>query len=89
MIGSRILALRQALGLSQIQFAELFGAHFMSVSKWERGVATPTPYQIALMEQFERTAAAKQEETKAQVKNLLVGAGVVAALIFLLNAGKK
>lgn len=85
MTGSEILGLRAALGLSQVQFAQLFGVHFMTVSKWERGVAPPSPYQLALMNQFAQTAAAKQEETKERVKNLLVGAGVVAALLFLLS----
>ena len=89
MTHDRILALRTALGLSQIQFAQLFGVHFMTVSKWERGVVVPSPYQVALMEQFSKTAAAKQDEAKERVKNLLVGAGVVAALFFLLSQANE
>jgi putative transcriptional regulator len=89
MTHDQIIALRTALGLSQVQFAQLFGVHFMTVSKWERGVVTPSPYQVALMQQFAKTAAAKQELAKQQVKNLLVGAGVVAALFFLLSGAKK
>jgi putative transcriptional regulator len=81
-----IAALRKALGLSQVQFAQLFGVHFMTVSKWEHGAIVPSPYQIALMTQFSQTAAAKREETQEKVKNLLVGAGVVAALVFLLSS---
>lgn len=80
-----ILTVRKALGLSQVQFAQLFGVHFMTVSKWERGLVTPTPYQVALMNQFEQTAASKQEEAQRQVGALLVSAGVVAALIWLLS----
>jgi transcriptional regulator with XRE-family HTH domain len=87
--GEQILALRKALGLSQVQFAQLFGVHFMTVSKWERGVIPPSPYQLALMNQFSQTAAAKQEQAQNEVKSLLVGAGVVAALIWLLTAAKK
>lgn len=87
--GDQILELRKALGLSQVQFAQLFGVHFMTVSKWERGVVAPSPYQVALMDQFARTAAAKQEQAQNEVKSLLVGAGVVAALIWLLTAAKK
>ncbi len=89
MTGDQILTLRTALGLSQVQFAQLFGVHFMTVSKWERGVVAPSTYQVALMNQFAQTAAAKQDEAKERVKNLLVGAGVVAALVFLLTAAKK
>jgi len=81
----QILQLRTALGLSQVQFAQLFGVHFMTVSKWERGVLLPSPYQLALLDRFALTAAAKQEEAKERVKQLLVGAGVVAALLFLLS----
>jgi putative transcriptional regulator len=89
MTGEQIAALRKAMGLSQVQFAQLFGAHFMTVSRWERGVLPPSTYQVALLNQFAQTVAARQDEAREQVKNLLVGAGVVAALIFLLTAGEK
>lgn len=85
----KILALRTSLGLSQVQFAQLFGVHFMTVSKWERGVISPSTYQLALMNQFARTAAAKQQQAQEQVKNLLVSAGVIAALVWLLTAASK
>jgi len=81
-----IAALRRDLGLSQVQFAQLFGVHFMTVSKWEHGNIIPSPYQFALMVKFSQTAKAKQEEAQEKVKNLLVGAGVVAALVFLLSS---
>jgi transcriptional regulator with XRE-family HTH domain len=83
---TEIVTLRRALGLSQAEFGQLFDAHPMTVSKWERGLLRPSAYQIALMRQFEQTVAAKREATKEQVKNLLVSAGVVAALIWLLGA---
>lgn len=81
-----IVELRKALGLSQVEFGQLFGVHAMTASKWERGVAVPTPYQMALMERFKQTAGAAAVKEKEQVKNLLVGAGVVAALVWLLSA---
>ena len=84
-----ISRLRKDLGLSQVDFGRLFDAHFMTVSKWERGLASPSPYQLALMETFRVTADAKKEEAKAQVKQLLIGAGIVAALFWLLSNGKK
>lgn len=88
MNSQQIQKLRSDLGLSQPEFAQLFGAHSMTVSRWERGVATPTPYQLALMQQFRVTADTKKAEVDETVKNLLVGAGVVAALIWLLGAKK-
>ena len=82
---TQIALLRRALGLSQVEFGQLFGAHFMTVSKWERGIYPPTAYQVALMRQFQATADAKASEAKQEVKNLLIGAGVVAALLWLLS----
>jgi len=82
---AEIASLRRALGLSQVEFGQLCDAHSMTVSKWERGVLRPSAYQIALMRQFQATAEAKQEQAREQVKNLLVGAGVVAALVWLLS----
>lgn len=86
MNNSEIRQLREDLGLSQVDFAQLFGAHFMTVSKWERGIAAPSAYQLALMGQFRETADAKKQEAKEQVKQLLVGAGIVAALVWLLSS---
>jgi len=81
--------LRALLGLSQIQFAQLFGVHFMTVSKWERGLVAPSAYQSALMDQFAKTAEIKREQVKDEVGKLLVGAGVVAALVWLLSGASK
>lgn len=89
MTKEQIFSLRSALGLSQVQFGQLFGVHFMTVSKWERGAAVPSPYQTALLNQFANTAAVQKEHAQEQVKNLLIGAGVVAALIWLLTAASK
>jgi putative transcriptional regulator len=80
-----IVQLRKNLGLSQVEFAQLFGGHFMTVSKWERGLSSPSAYQEALMRQFSSTAERKKAEASEEVKKLLVGAGVVAALAWLLS----
>jgi putative transcriptional regulator len=87
-----IAKLRHELGLSQAQFAQLFGVHQMTVSKWERGrppLATPTPYQTALMNAFGVAARGSEAEVQQQLKNILIGAGVVAAIFFLLSLAKK
>ena len=81
-----ITDLRKSLGLSQVEFGQLFDTHSMTVSKWERGLLRPSAYQIALMDQFKKTSDAKNDLAREQVKNLLVGAGVVAALVWLLSA---
>ncbi len=58
----------------------------MTVSKWERGILKPSAYQVVLMDQFRKTADAKKTQAQEEVKKLLIGAGVVAALIWLLGA---
>ena len=83
-----IAALRADLRLSQAEFGQLFGAHAMTISKWERSVLTPSAYQVALMTQFRRTVDAQRRQDQEKVKNLLVGAGVVAALVWLLGSAK-
>ncbi|TAK87302.1 MAG: helix-turn-helix domain-containing protein [Aquabacterium sp.] len=83
-----IASLRKSLKLTQQEFGQLFDAHAMTVSKWERGVFPPSAYQQALLQRFKQTADEKEDKAKQELKNLLVGAGVVAALIWLLNAGK-
>ena len=90
MTPEQIAELRRNMGLSQVEFGRLFGVHFMTVSKWERGKnLTPSPYQVALMQEFQRAVEARRAQVQEQVKNLLVGAGVVAALFFLLQAARK
>lgn len=80
-----ISELRKALGLTQTDFARLFDAHVMTISKWERGVAFPSPYQASLMGHFKKTAQRRPEVVKVEVEKLIVGAGVIAALIWLLS----
>lgn len=85
MTKEEIVAVRKSLGLTQTDFARLFDAHVMTISKWERGVAIPSAYQVSLMEHFKRKAELQAEQAQTEVKNLLVGAGVIAALIWLLS----
>lgn len=89
MVGRDIAKLRKAMRLSQVKFAQLFGVHFMTVSKWENGFAFPSDHQSALMQQFSQTVALKREQAKSEVKNLLFAAGVIAALAWFLTAKKK
>jgi transcriptional regulator with XRE-family HTH domain len=84
-----IAQLRKDMGLSQADFARLFGAHFMTVSKWERGISSPTAYQLGLITEFRRTANLKKEQIQEQLQSLLIGAGVIATLLWLLSSAKK
>jgi len=81
-----IAQLRRDLGLSQAQLGQLLGVHFMTVSKWERGILNPDAYELALMEAFRNTADKKKDEAKKQLRELLVRADWVSALAWLLSA---
>jgi DNA-binding transcriptional regulator YiaG len=45
----RISHVRTTLNLTQTDLAQLLGVHTITVSKWERDVSAPTPYQRALL----------------------------------------
>jgi len=87
MTQAELKALREQLGLSQSQFAQLMGVHPMTVSKWERGAAFPSPYQEGFFSQFQ--LAAKKPNVQDDLKNILIVAGVIAAMYFLLQAASK
>lgn len=80
--------LRVSLGLKQADFARLFDSHVMTINKWEKGNAFPTPYQIGLMQQFKKTAELKSKDAKSELSNLIVSAGIIAALVWLLTSAK-
>jgi molybdopterin-binding protein len=42
-------SLRERLNLSQRELGELLGVHVMTVSKWERGVLSPTDHQKRIL----------------------------------------
>lgn len=77
---------REGLGLTQEQFAQLLGVHTLTVSKWERGVLTPSPYQETLIQSFAKARQQAAAAGNASVAKVLLGAGVAAALFFLLKA---
>lgn len=84
MDGKRIRRLRDRLSLTQAQLGQLVDAHWVTVSRWEKGSLVPSPFQVALLQQFE--TAARKQDFDHTVKNILVGAGIAAALLLLLQA---
>ncbi len=85
MTSAQLQKLRERLGLSQVQLAQLLGVHPLTVSKWERGVLAPTPHQSALLDSFAKARGARKT-IGDEVGELLLTAGVVVALYTLLNA---
>ena len=84
----RIRDIRKGLGLTQAQLGQLLGVHSLTVSKWERELLTPTPYQTAMLDSFGK-AGKRQPEVGSTVGTLLVGAGIAAALYLLLKAAME
>ena len=46
---SDIKALREHLGINQAELGQLLNVHAMTISKWERGAATPNAWLIHMM----------------------------------------
>ena len=84
--GARIRSIRDRLGLSQPEFGQLVGAHWVTVSRWERDELTPSPYQMGLIERFGEAAREGKKQLGDSVKAAIVTVGVVAALFLLLRA---
>ena len=87
MLGPEIRSLRQSLELNQAQFAQLMGVHAITVSKWESGITAPTDYQHAFLSQYQ--IAAKEKQAQKELKGILIVAGVIAAVMYLLNIAMK
>lgn len=81
-----IKAIRRSLGLNQTQFGALLGAHAVTVCRWESETdpARPTAYQMGLIQEFAR-AAQQRPAPGPDVGEILVTAGVVAAIFLLLQ----
>ena len=80
-----IAGLRRRLGFSQVQLAQLLGVHPLTVSKWERGLLSPSDHQSALLASFAKARKANRE-VGDKAADALVAAGVVVALFLLLRA---
>lgn len=84
MTAQEVRRVRLDLGLSQVQLAQILGVHHLTVSKWERGVAKPTEHQTALLQSFGKARHTNQNVGE-ETARLLLTAGVIAALYFLLK----
>ena len=89
MTGLEIRELRKQMGLSQAQLGSLVNAHFVTVSKWEAGDASPDSYQLGMLQRFAAIEQGKRKQMGNDAKNALVAAGVIAALFLLLAAAAR
>lgn len=89
MEAKKITQIREKLGLNQAELSQLLGVHQMTVSRWERGTMTPSPYLSAMLHEFATAADKKNQKNNEVLKNLLLTAGVIAAVFFLLKIAKE
>lgn len=59
MTGKQIKELRQTLGWSQQRLAEELGISWISVSRWEREIKSPSPMARAILQHMEIKAGIK------------------------------
>lgn len=85
MTNTDIRSVRDALGLTQTQFAALLGVHAITVSRWESGTQVPTPYQLGLIQQFGVASRRKRRGVDEDIATVLVTAGAIAGLYLLLK----
>ena len=78
-----IKALRASMRLNQNQLAQLLGVHGLTVSKWERGKTSPSPWVTALLGDF-HIAMVRQPEL--EIATPLAQHGAPAALFRVLEA---
>lgn len=54
-----IRTLREALGLTQVEFGKRLGVDSMTVSRWERGAVKPSPAAVKALDRLRREAGRK------------------------------
>ena len=84
MAAREIREVREMLGLKQVQMGNLLNVHPVTISRWENGKDSPSPYQQALLRAFQK-AVRDDPSLMTKVGPILVGLGVAAALYLLLR----
>jgi hypothetical protein len=80
-VARRVRALRRKFDLSQTDFGRLCGGlHWVSISRLERGLRKPRPYEAALFRAFARTTLGNARGVGMWVKH-----DVVAALFLAIS----
>lgn len=64
----------------------MLGVHPMTVSRWERGAAQPTPYQVQQLRLLDEGADTMDDAAWRQFQNLLAMGLFVGALALVIAA---
>jgi hypothetical protein len=84
-VPSRLL--REHLDLTQSELAYMLGVHAMTVSKWERGIAYPSPYNMQQLGLLALGASRMVESDRLAFRGLLAIGSGVGALAFVVMRG--
>jgi transcriptional regulator with XRE-family HTH domain len=79
-----IRLLREVLGITQQQLALMLGVHPMTVSRWERGSAAPTAYNVQQLRFLARGSAGMAPEHRDRFVTLIAMGFFVVALAFVI-----
>lgn len=71
--------------MTQDGLSRLLGVHSLTISKWERGILYPSPWQHALLEAFKQ-ASLKDTGVGRRVQVILEQQGLVEALTHAFEA---
>jgi len=77
-----VAAFRARAKLTQAELAQLIGLHPLTISKIERGVSEPQPFQRALLRSFQKQRSSKLWR---DVRFALTERGTAAALALALH----
>lgn len=81
-----VRTLRDSLDVTQGELARMVGVHPMTVSKWERGTAQPSPYNVQQICMLHLGAPLLTPDERRVVKRLLaLGSGVGALAIVVMR----
>lgn len=78
-------AARNALGLTQVAFAQTLGVHSMTVSKWERGKLVPVEDNATILQTLLVDEAVALKTLGIRLAHTLAGQGRIAARAALLT----
>lgn len=70
-----IRKLREEVGLTQRQFAQLLGVSHQTVISWEKGRTEPPPVHVELMKRWKNQL--HQKEQRKRLKKLLTAGGAL------------
>lgn len=81
--GAQISGLRHTLHCTQAQFAGMLGVHPITISKWERDVSQPPPYNIQQLEALRLAIPRMTKVVRDEFTGLVAHGRTVLALNLL------